>query len=180
MKTITCSALLALALPLFMWMSDERRSAILVGIVYVIIYLAAAYASRNSHRLSTLTGGEEKGSRLLWRIVFLLYLGLVPLLYFEYYYAAIICFIILSLIQNLWGPMIISRFDAHATEIQGATVLSIQSQAKAIATMIIAPILGVCVDLVRTRDSGGDFWPVAAIAALIALLIIVAASKRVR
>ena len=171
---------LALALPLFMWMSDERRSAILVGIVYVIIYLAAAYASRSAHRLSRFTGGEEKGSRVLWRVVFLLYLGLVPLLYFEYYYAAIICFIILSLIQNLWGPMIISRFDAYATETQGATVLSIQSQAKAIATMIIAPILGVSVDLVRANGLGGDFWPVAAIAGLIALLIVISTLRRGR
>ncbi len=164
---------LALSLPIFLWLSDERRSAILVGVVYVILYLAAAYASRNSHRLSRFAGGEEKGSRLLWRIVLVLYLGLIPLLYFEYYWAAIICFIVLSLIQNFWGPMIISRFDAYATESSGATVLSIQSQVKSISTMIIAPILGVLVDFVRANSIGGDFWPVATLAAFISLVIVV-------
>jgi hypothetical protein len=163
---------LALSLPVFLWMSDERRSAVLVGIVYVVLYLAAAYASRTAHRLSRFAGGEEKGSRLLWRIVLVLYLGLIPLLYFEYYWAAIICFIILSLVQNFWGPMIISRFDAYATESQGATVLSIQSQMKAISTMIIAPILGALVDFVRANGIGGDFWPVAVVAGFIALMIV--------
>lgn len=169
---------LALALPIFMWMSDERRSAILIGIVYVVLYLAAAYASRNAHRLSQFSGSDEKGSRLLWKVIFILYLGLVPLLYFEYYWAAIICFIVLSLIQNFWGPMIISRFDAYATETQGATVLSIQSQMKAVSTMIVAPILGACVDFVRANSIGGDFWPVATIAAFIALMMTVTSLRR--
>ena len=87
-------------------------------------------------------------------------------------------FVVLSLVQNFWGPMIISRFDAFAGETQGATVLSIQSQAKAVSTMIIAPILGALVDFIRANDIGGDFWPVAAVAALISLVIIVAPMRR--
>lgn len=169
---------LALAIPLFMWMSDQRRSAILIGIVYVIIYLAAAWASRNAHRLSKFAGGEEGGSRLLWWVVLVLYLGLIPLLYFQYYYVAVAGFIVLALIQNLWGPMIVSRFDAFATESRGATVLSIRSQAKAVSTMIIAPIFGVAVDFIRGNAIGGDFWPVAAIAALVTLAILATPLRR--
>ncbi len=169
---------LALMLPVFVLMSDTRRSAILVGAVYVIIYLVSAYASRNAHRLSSFAGGEEKGSRLLWKVVFILYLALIPLLYFQYYYAAIAGFIILSLIQNFWRPMLISRFDAFATETQGATVLSIESQAKSVSTMIIAPILGATVDFVRTGGIGGDFWSVAAIAAVITLVVLATPLKQ--
>ncbi|MCJ7605775.1 MAG: MFS transporter, partial [Dehalococcoidales bacterium] len=156
---------LALMLPLFVGMGDARRTAILVGAVYFILYLASAYASRKSHRLSEFAGGEEKGSRILWRTVLVIYLALIPLLYFQYYYAAIAGFIALSLIQNFWRPMLISRFDAFATETQGATVLSIESQAKSVSTMIFAPIFGAAVDFVRTNSIGGDFWPVAVIAA---------------
>lgn len=163
---------LALMLPIFIGMGDARRSAILVGAVYFILYLASAYASRNSHRLSDFAGGEEKGSRWLWRTVLVIYLALIPLLYFQYYYAAIAGFIALSLIQNFWRPMLISRFDAFATETQGATVLSIESQAKSVSTMIFAPIFGVAVDFVRTNGIGGDFWPVAVIAAAVSLLVL--------
>ena len=86
-------------------------------------------------------------------------------------------FIGLSLIQNFWRPILISRFDDFATDSQGATILSIESQAKSVSTMIIAPVLGVAVDFVRGQSLGGDFWPVAVIAAVIALLIIVTPLK---
>lgn len=165
---------MALLIPLFVGLSDTRRSAIMIGIVFVVLYLLSAYASRSSHRLASYAGGEERGSRLLWKVVSVLYLALIPLLVFEYYYAAIIGFIALSLIQNLWRPILISRFDAFASETQGATILSIESQAKSIATMIVAPVFGVAVDFIRSQGEGwgGEFWPIAVIAAVISLIIL--------
>ena len=165
-------AALALTLPFMPGWGDAQRSAVLVGGVYFVLYLASAYASRQSHRLSQMAGGEEGGSKILWRTVFIIYLLMLPLLYFQLYYAVIAGFVVLSLIQNFWGPMIISRFDSYATEAQGATVLSVQSQSKAISTMIIAPVLGAAVDFVKTRGIGGEFWPVAALAAAISLVIL--------
>ena len=163
---------MALLIPLFIGLSDTRRSAIMIGIVYVVLYLVSAYASRTSHRLAQYAGGEEGGSRLLWKFVSIIYFALIPLLVFEYYYVAVIGFVALSVLQNFWRPILVSRFDAFASETQGATVLSIESQAKSVSTMIIAPILGVAVDFVRDQSLGGEFWPVAAIAAVIALLIL--------
>jgi MFS family permease len=163
---------MALLIPLFAGLGDSRRSAIPIGIVSVILYVMSAYASRSSHRLAKYAGGEERGSRLLWKAVSIIYIALIPLLVFEYYYVAVIGFIALSVIQNFWRPILVSRFDAYASETQGATVLSIESQAKSVSTMIIAPILGVAVDFVRGQSLGGEFWPVAAVATVIALLIL--------
>ncbi|HEY32817.1 MAG TPA: MFS transporter [Dehalococcoidia bacterium] len=165
---------MALLIPIFVGLSDTRRSAIMIGIVYVVLYLLSAYASRNSHRLASYAGAEEGGSRLLWKVVSVLYLALIPLLVFEYHYVAIVGFIALSLIQNLWRPILVSRFDTFASETQGATILSIESQAKSISTMIVAPILGAAVDFIRGQDGswGGEFWPVATIAAVISLIVL--------
>ncbi|UCB42005.1 MAG: MFS transporter [Dehalococcoidales bacterium] len=165
---------MALLIPLFVGLEDIGRGAIMIGVVFVVLNLLSAYASRSSHRLASYAGGEEGGSRLLWKVVSVLYLALIPLLVFEYYYAAIIGFIVLSLIQNLWRPILVSRFDAFASETQGATILSIESQAKSVATMIVAPILGVAVDFIRSQGEswGGEFWPVATIAAVISLIIL--------
>ena len=168
---------MALLLPIFITWGEVRRSAVMIGVVYVILYLVSAYASRNSHRLSSYAGGEERGSRLLWKAVFILYVALIPLLFFGYYYVAVIGFIALSLIQNFWRPILISRFDAYASETKGATVLSIESQAKSVSTMIIAPILGVAVDFARAQNLGGEFWPVATIAAVVTLLILLTPLK---
>ncbi|MFC1901217.1 MFS transporter [Chloroflexota bacterium] len=168
---------MALMIPLFIGLADTRRSAIMIGVVYVILYLGAAFASRNSHRLANFAGGEHGGSNLLWIMVSIIYLGLVPLLFFEYYYVAVIGFILLSLIQNFWRPMLISRFDDFASETHGATILSIEHQAKSASTMIMAPIMGAAVDFLIGRNTGGEFWPVATIAAVIALVMILTAAK---
>jgi hypothetical protein len=162
----------ALLLPIFIAWGEIRRSAVMIGMVYVILYMVSAFASRNSHRLTRYADGEEGGRRLLWKAVSILYLVLIPLLFFEYYYGAVIGFIALALIQNFWRPILITCFDDFASETKGATVLSIESQAKSVSTMMIAPILGMAVDFARGQSLGGEFWPVALIAAVIALFIL--------
>lgn len=168
---------IALMLPIFLLWGEAQRSSIIVGIVYIIIYFASAFASRNAHRLVRFAGSEEAGSRMLWKFNAVIYAALIPLLFFEYYYAAIICFILLSLAQNFWYPVLLSRFDAFATEEKGATVLSIESQAKSLSTMIFAPLIGVFVDYVGGHNLGGEFWPVAAIALIPAIYIILTQPK---
>jgi len=162
----------ALLLPLFVSMANERRTAVLIGVVYAALYLGSAWASRSAYRLVARAGDEERGSMVLWRLATLSYVLLVPLLYYEQYYAAIAGFVVLALAQNLWRPVLISRFDEFAGEHEGATILSIESQAKSVATMVIAPVFGMTVDLVRAHGPGGEFWPVAAIAAAIALAML--------
>lgn len=165
----------ALLLPLFVSMEETRRAAIIVGIVYFVLYLASAYASQKSHKVTEYAGGEKQGSSFLWKAAFLMYLVLIPLLVFELYYWAIAGFVGLFIIQNFWRPILISRFDAFATEEKGATVLSIESQAKSISTMILAPLMGLSVDFLKDHDIGGEFWPVAATGAVIALIILATA-----
>jgi len=168
---------MALLVPALAWIGETRRSAVLIGLVYVALYLGSAYASRGAHRLVKRAGGEEPGSRLLWRVVFATYAVLVPLLYYGLYQVAVVVFICLSMVQNLWQPVLVSRFDAYASETEGATVLSIESQARAISTMVVAPVFGVAVDFVRVNGPGAEFWPVALISAAIALAMLLTPLK---
>mgnify|MGYP001474824182 CR=1 FL=1 len=71
-----------------------------------------------------------------------------------------------------------SRFEAFADDRSGATVLSIENQAKTLSTMIAAPVVGAAVDAVRDRGIGGDFWPVGAIGLLVALLFVSIGARR--
>jgi hypothetical protein len=137
-----------------------------------VIYFASAIASRNAHRLVNFSGSEEAGSRLLWICNALIYISLIPLLYFKLYYIAIAFFVLSALLKNIWYPILLSRFDAFATEEKGATVLSIESQAKSISTMIFAPLMGLLVDYIGANGPGGEFWPVAAIAVIPSLYIL--------
>ncbi|MBW2557581.1 MAG: MFS transporter [Deltaproteobacteria bacterium] len=161
-----------LVIPLFVYMENTRRSAIVVGMVYFALHLLSAWASRKSHRITQYAGGEEPGASLIWKGVLFVYLLLAVVLYLKWYYVAIAGFVALYVMQNLWRPILISRFDEYATETHGATVLSVESQAKSVSTIFAAPFLGLAVDFVTTHGFGGEFWPVGAVGAAIAFIIL--------
>ncbi len=159
----------ALALPLFLTLEDKKRTALLIGAVYFVLHILSSIASRHSHRLADWKGGEDRAARLVWIIDWAIYASLIPLLWFRLNYVVIACFVMLAIMQNFWRPLLISRINAHSTPEMGATVLSIESQAKSFATMLIAPVLGWLVDMT------GSFWTVGVFGAVIATLIIVTA-----
>ena len=151
-------------------LSDEQKSVVLIGPVFFMLFIMSAFASRNAYRLVSESGQEDKTARLFWGLSVLIFLFLLPALYFEIHWIMITGFMVLYAVQNLWRPVLISRFDAHSDEAKGATVLSIESQAKSLSTMIIAPVLGLSIDLVRNRGIGAtEFWPIGIFGVLIAL-----------
>ncbi len=99
---------MALGVLAWAWLGETRRSALLIGIVYILLYLGSAIASRHAHRFAAHSGGEERGSRMLWVVVCCTYAALVPLLYFGLYRAAVVGFVLLAMVQNLWQPMLVS------------------------------------------------------------------------
>ena len=99
----------ALALPIGVMLNETQRSAILVGTVYFVLYMASAYASRKSHIICDYAGDEETAAHRLWGANFLIYIMLLPLLYFKLYTLAIFGFVLSYLMQNFWHPILISR-----------------------------------------------------------------------
>jgi MFS family permease len=149
-------------------LGETQKSVILIGPIYFLLFLGSAVASRQAHKLVDLIGDEDRAAHAMWFVLFLLFLSLLPALYFEIFWIAIMALVLIHLLQNVWRPVFISRIDAHGEEARGATLLSIQSQAQSLATMVFAPIIGYAVDLAR-GSYGGDFWPVALFGAMIAL-----------
>ena len=129
------------------WLGDaNQRTAVLVGAVYFVLHLLSSQASRRSHVLADRAGSERRASAWLWLVTGAAYavvaagvlLGWAPL--------AIAAFIALAVCQDLWRPILITRFTSHADPAQTATVLSIESQAKSLSAAILAPLLGLAVD----------------------------------
>ena len=166
----------ALAVPILISLETESRTALLIGVVYFMVNLVSAFGSRKSHNLVERFGSEDSGIRVVWKASFWAYLVLVPLLYFGWELAAIMAFLVLFMLQNLFRPMQISRFEEFSDETRGATVLSVESQAKTAATMVIAPTLGAVVDLVGTGGTAA-FWPVGVAGMLMAGLMILTSKK---
>lgn len=158
--------------------SETQRSAALVGIVYFALYLLSAWGSRQAHRLSDRLGGDEGSSRALWLAAAALYGAVLVGGWFGATGVLIAAFALLHVAQSAWRPTIISRFDDQAEERQGATVLSIEGQAQGLATLGLAPIVGLAIDAVRKAEFGGPFWPAGAAGLAIAAAFIVWPPKR--
>ncbi|MBT4502218.1 MAG: MFS transporter [Gemmatimonadetes bacterium] len=158
-------------------MSETQQATLLVGPVYFVLYLLSGAASRQAHRIATLSGGEDGAAVRLWAATLILFAALGIAAYYEVNPLLIALFVLLHVIQNFWRPTLISRFDAYGSESQGATVLSIESQSRRAATMVIAPLLGLVVDQVQASQLGGPFWPVGVLGVLVALGFLLTAPK---
>ena len=168
--------LAALALTLVVsWVSFEdwsetQQAALLIGPVYIVLHLLSGAASRRSHQISDRAGSEDRAARWLWGISVLVFAGLTISGFTGLLVGAVVAFVALNVLHNLWRPVLISRFDTHGSAIQGASLLSVESQARRVATMVMAPILGYGVDAAIAADSVNPWWPVGALGLLCSIL----------
>ena len=170
-------AVLALTLAVS-WISSEdwsetQRAALLVGPVYFVIHLLSGLASRQSHIVSDWAGNEDRAARWLWGISILVFTGLTISGFTGLLFGVVVAFVALNVLHNIWRPVLISRFDARGSAIQGASLLSVESQARRVATMIMAPILGYLVDSAIAADSVNPWWPVGALGLVCSILFFV-------
>lgn len=159
----------ALSLPLFMALADHQRTAIVVGIVYCALNLMASHASRHSDSLARAAGSEQRGARWLWIMDVVAFAALTGGVIVGFPVVAVVSFLALGIIQNLWRPILISRIASHANKKRMATVLSMESQAKTLFAAIVAPILGFAVDMMPSSLS---FLPVGLIGMAVAMIML--------
>ena len=85
-------------------------------------------------------------------------------------------FIVLHLLESVWRPVILARFDDASEERSGATLLSVESQARSLMTMALAPLLGAAVDA-AVASGAPDWAPVAGVGLAIACVGAVATRR---
>lgn len=137
---------MALALPVLVGFGDRRRTAVLVGIVYVVLHLLGSRASRTAHRVEARAGSPDRAAGRLWLAYLAVFAAMTAGLATGWPVIAVAGFVALAVIQDTWRPILISRIDAHAPSERQATVLSVESQAQSIFSAALAPLVGVAVD----------------------------------
>jgi len=136
----------ALSLPIFLAFTDKRRSALVIGAVYFLIYLSTSYASRSaadfSRRFSSLGRAINlsflAGAGLLFLAGAATWANLTAL--------SIVIFLGFYILHNLRRPMNVSYISDQISHRVMASGLSVESQAKTILAAIFAPILGFLAD----------------------------------
>jgi len=137
----------ALSLPIFIAVEDTRRSAVLIGLVYSVIYLLTSYASRNADRFSRRF--EHLAAAV--NATFLLGAGMIIVAGMasraDLTVISIILFLGLFLLQNLRRPMNIGIISDQIDDRVMASGLSVESQATTLLMAVFAPILGALADV---------------------------------
>jgi len=156
-------------------LDETQKTAVTVGTVYVLLYIASAAASRNAHAFAKISGGEGPAARRIWWIALGLFAVLTAGGWFDLALVMVPAFVVLHILQNFWRPILIGRIDTAGNEDYGATVMSIESQARRTGAMILAPIAGWAVDWAGGKDPA--FWPLGVLGMAIAALFLLVGRK---
>jgi len=153
----------ALTAPVFLTLSGENRTALLVAIIYSSLNLMSSFASRKSHKTVEIVGSEFRLSGLILLIALLIYCLSGWGMQAEVSLLPITGFVILAVMLNIWKPVFVSRFYDFADKTTAATTLSISNQSKTLSVALTAPLLGWIVDrIAKSGSSVQILWPVAA------------------
>ena len=142
-----------LSLPVLLALDERQRTGLLVGGVYFVLFALGSVASRHSHVLADRAGSDERGARWIWIMNLVFFAVLLVALISELLMLAILGFVVLAILQNFWRPLLIGRVANQTPLDQMATVLSVESQAKSFLAGLLAPLLGLAVDLMPTQSS---------------------------
>jgi MFS family permease len=163
-------AVLAGGLPVFLSLGEQGRTAVLIGLVHLPLYLAAVPAARKAHVVARRLGGESGAARRLWVVTAALFLAVTAALAGGLYGLAVAGFVAATLLQNVWRPITVSRVDNETESSAGATMMSIESQVRSVGAMILAPAVGYLVDVMTANPERPALWVAGLISAIILLL----------
>jgi MFS family permease len=164
----------------FASLNQPQMSALLVGPIYAILFLASAWASRNAHRVVKRSVNIQSASRRLWYFNWILYLTLAAAAILNFSLLLVTVFVTLHILKNVWRPILITRFDSLSRPEEGATVLSIESQSQRLATLFWAPVMGSLVDWASQTDRGPELWPIGVTGAIIAATVLMTIQRNAR
>ena len=145
----------ALTMPFFLDLKEERRSAILIGFIYFLIFIVSSIAAQHAG-----TGEDKFKDRGLILYVTLLAGALTGIaaavfLYFGLPWAAIFVFMFIFALENFRKPVGIGYLGDSIDPSILATVLSVESQSETIWTAAFALIIGFTADQISLSAALG-------------------------
>ncbi len=142
-QPILASLIVVSSIPFLDSLGKEDSIAIILGVIYAILNIFSAAASRNSFRIKEALGGKNALNVLYWAFtVALIILGITV----GNAIIVSILFILMNFFQNIRKPIYIDVIDKYMEKSQRATVLSIGSQFKSLFLIFLAPLVGFVAD----------------------------------
>jgi len=159
---------LALSLPVLLGFDDQKRTALLVGLVYAVMYSLTAFVSSRSGKFSQRFGQLATPLNLI--MLMGISLGLLSglFLHLAWVTLAVVLYLGIYVLENLRKPMGITYVTERMNQDSLASALSVESQAESLVAAGIALLLGLFSTLFGV---GLGILIVSAICGLLALLV---------
>jgi len=136
----------ALSLPILLALQNKQRTAIIIGIVYFIVYLLTSVASKNSGYFTEKLKSIPRALNITLYSGFLLAMLSGIFYHSGFYFLSILFYIGIYIIENLRNPIGVAYVSELYNKEILATALSANSQAKSLFAAIIAPLMGFVTD----------------------------------
>jgi len=136
----------AVLLPVFIGLAAQQRTALLIGITYSLINLAAALSSKKSAWVASKFKASCTVLNMYMLLTVVLFIGIAFSIKMSVPIPAILGFIAVYMIQNLRKPLMIGNIAEKMEKKERATILSVDSQLKSFFAMLVAPLFGLLAD----------------------------------
>ena len=135
-----------LSAALFPGLELTRREAVVIGLVYFLIYLMSSFASRKAYSISGRFSSLIKAVNITYLVGIGLILAAGILTHLKLETLAVCCFFGLFLINNIRRPINVGVISDQLSSRIMASGLSAESLLTTLFTAVFAPLLGYLVD----------------------------------
>jgi len=137
---------LALSLPIFLALADQKRVALVVGILYFVLYIFTSIVSQFSGRFSDLFNSPQSGLNITYLVSAVVLVAVGFGMRYNAFVPGVIIFTAFYVIYNVRRPMTVGYVSENIKGTVMATGLSIESQLKTLIVTVIAPVFGAVAD----------------------------------
>ena len=173
-QPILNTLLLAAGIGAFMSLDADQSLKVYLGIIYGVFYIFSSFASKNVYKL-TKKLSSHRVFEVFFDVMGLLLLLLSFALRHEYMWIAIFTYFIIYLMKDARRPVFVDVCSDYMTKDQRATVLSIESQIRALLMVVMAPLFGWIAD---TYSIGDLFFGIGTLLLIVNRLLILKGSKK--
>ncbi len=126
--------------------ADGRSGTVLISAFYLLIYLLSAVSAQKAYKVEELFKKPEKALNVLFLSNVALFCG-TGLFAAESLPIVFMLFTLLFVSKNLRRPMLLDYLTESVEPAQRATMLSVESQLRSLAVVVLAPVLGLVADV---------------------------------
>jgi len=138
---------LAISIPIFLYLSNEEKIGIFLGLTYFIIFLTNSILSRYSSKIESLFNSQATFLNI--SLLFGVFVGLMSGILMEYFnsFFAVVLFVIVLSIENSRKPSGVANITDNCDDNIHAGILSVQSQLASVFAASIMLLIGFFADI---------------------------------